>query len=258
MLDGILNIYKLPGITSFGVVSEIRRILKVTKGGIHSFKVGHAGTLDPEAKGILLVCLGKATKLVPYLMHLDKEYKALMKLGEETTTEDRTGEITKVADPTHLSSEMVKKAFEHFQGEIEQTAPLYSALKYKGQPLYKYARKGQFVTPPTRKITIYEMEVLEVSNPFVQFRVRCSKGTYVRSLCRDVGRKLEVFGHLVELERTRCGFFDVSSSIRLELLKNDESLPIVGLSTKLYFTPYTLCVTKLCKQNSEKIIKKEK
>ena len=250
-MEGILNIYKDPGITSFGVVSEIRKILKVKK-------VGHAGTLDPMASGILLVCLGKATKLVPYLMDLDKEYKALMKLGEETTTEDRTGQVIKSTDPKELSSEMIRKAFEQFQGEIEQRAPLYSALKHKGQPLYKYARRGEFPTPPTRKITIYEMEVLELSNPYVQFRVRCSRGTYVRSLCRDIGHVLHVGGHLAELERTRCGFFDISSSVRLHSLKNDKSLSIVDPSQKLYFTPFLSCVTKLGIQNGGKIIEKEK
>ncbi|MBI2608415.1 MAG: tRNA pseudouridine(55) synthase TruB [Deltaproteobacteria bacterium] len=220
-----MNINKPKDITSFGVVSSLKKKLNVKK-------IGHAGTLDPMATGVLLVCLGEATKLVPYLMDLKKEYGALMKLGEETTTEDRTGVVTKTQDYFRLTETDIRKVFRVFRGESEQRPPLFSALKYKGKPLYKYARDGIEISPSTRKITVYKLEILDISLPFVRFRVECSKGTYIRSLCRDIGNVLGVGAHLFELERTSIGTFHVDKSISLEDIEN-KKIQVYGMNEAL-------------------------
>lgn len=218
-MHGVLNINKPAGITSFGAVAKIRKNLGVKK-------IGHAGTLDPMATGVLVICLGEATKLMPYLMSGEKEYRACLKLGEETTTEDRTGEVTQKNDFLHVSEEDIHKTFKLFLGEIEQVPPIVSALKYKGKPLYKYAREGNPISPSPRKTIIHELQIQKIQLPLVDFFVRCSKGTYVRSLCRDMGRALKVGGHLFELQRTQSGSFRIEESIELDEVNKDKNIPM--------------------------------
>ncbi len=229
-MNGVLNINKPADITSFGVVAHIRKTLGVKK-------IGHAGTLDPMATGVLIVCLGEATKLVPYLMDGEKEYKACLKLGIETTTEDRTGEVTQENSFSPVSEKDIREVLQSFIGSIEQVPPVISALKYKGKPLYKYAREGNPITPEARTILVHELHIEKISLPFVHFLVRCSKGTYVRSLCRDIGRALKVGGHLFELERSRSGSFRIEDSVHLDNIQNDKKIPLMSVNDALSNLP---------------------
>lgn len=207
MYDGILNVYKESGFTSFDVVAKLRGIL-------HQKKIGHTGTLDPQAEGVLVVCLGKATKLCDVLPDHDKEYEATLLLGVTTDTEDTTGEILAQKDVT-VTEEDVKAAIASFQGSYEQIPPMYSAIKVNGQKLYELARQGKVIERQPRPVTIYCLEIIELNLPRVVFRIQCSRGTYIRSLCRDIGEKLGCGGCMEQLvRRTACGF-QVSESLRL-------------------------------------------
>ena len=208
-LNGVLNIYKPAGWTSHDVVLRLRRLLGIRK-------IGHAGTLDPAATGVLPILLGKGTKIAEHLLGWEKEYVAILRLGESTDTQDATGKVTSGASTDGVSEEQIRTMVNKFQGEIQQIPPMYSAVKINGQPLYKAARRGETVQRSPRTVTIYRLEVLAVRGRDVDLRVICSKGTYIRTLCADIGERLQVGGHLLCLERSRVGPFQVQDTLVLE------------------------------------------
>lgn len=212
-MDGILNINKPTGMSSFDVVREVKKAAKTKK-------VGHTGTLDPEASGVLPICIGRATKLVDYIMSDYKIYKVELKLGITTDTYDREGKVLQTSE-VNLKVEDVEKVIKSFQGEIDQIPPMYSALKVNGERLYNLARKGIEIERKARKIHIYSIDILSMELPKVQFTVKCSKGTYIRSLCYDIGEKLKCGGTMWNLERTQTGSFSISNSVKLEELNVD-------------------------------------
>jgi len=212
-MDGILNINKPTGMSSFDVVRVVKKAAKTKK-------VGHTGTLDPEASGVLPICIGRATKLVDYIMNDYKIYKVELKLGITTDTYDREGKVLKKSQ-VNLSEEDVTKAIKSFEGEIDQIPPMYSALKVNGERLYNLARQGIEIERKARKIHIYNIDILSMELPIVQFIVKCSKGTYIRSLCYDIGEKLKCGGTMWNLERTQTGSFSISNSVKLEELNVD-------------------------------------
>ncbi|WOO39467.1 tRNA pseudouridine(55) synthase TruB [Rubellicoccus peritrichatus] len=207
--EGILLIDKPQGITSHDVVDRVRRKLKMKK-------VGHAGTLDPNATGLLIILVGRATKVSQYLMSLDKEYQGEMKLGETTDSYDCEGEITATHDVPELSEDDIKKALSEFSGDQYQTPPMFSAKKVDGVPLYKLARKGKEIEREPRFIRINELTMVEMNLPLVHFYVSCSKGTYIRTLAHDIGQKLGCGAHLTDLRRMATDRFDIDDSVRLE------------------------------------------
>jgi len=212
-MDGILNINKPAGMTSHDIVDCIRRIIKQKK-------VGHAGTLDPQASGVLILLLGKATKLAERLKNDSKEYIASMKLGINTTTQDAWGEIIEQKSNISIQKEVVEKTILSFKGEITQIPPMFSALHYKGERLYKLAREGKEVERLPRKVKIFEITLLDFVPPdLLTFKVVCSSGCYVRTLCADIGKVLGVGGHLISLKRIRSGKFKIENSIDLSDLK---------------------------------------
>lgn len=201
----IINVIKPEGWSSFDVVKKIRA-------HIGTKKVGHAGSLDPFASGVLLICTGKATKRVEELMRLEKEYVACIELGRTTDTYDRTGKIVRCTDPNEVKHSEVLEACAGFQGRLWQTPPMYSAIKMNGKRLYELARQGKTIERPPREVTIHEIEVLDFSLPFIQVKVVCSKGTYIRSLAFDLGEKLGCGAHLKELTRTRIGSYKIDNA----------------------------------------------
>ena len=206
-MNGILNVYKEPGFTSHDVVAKLRGICKQKK-------IGHTGTLDPEASGVLPVCLGNATKLCDLLTDKDKEYRAVLLLGVETDTQDTTGQIL-AEKKVNAGEEDVRSAILSFVGPYDQIPPMYSALKVNGKKLYELAREGKEVERKARRITIHEIRILEINLPEVKLEVTCSKGTYIRTLCHDIGQKLGCGGCMKELLRTRVERFGLEDSIRL-------------------------------------------
>ena len=207
MLDGFLNVYKEQGYTSFDVVAKLRGILKQKK-------IGHTGTLDPMAEGVLLVCLGQATKLSEMLIDKDKTYRCVMLLGKTTDTEDVTGKVlTETADIPDEAS--VIEAVNSFIGTYGQIPPMYSAIKVNGKKLYEYARQGIEIERSPREVTIFEVKIENVSLPRVTFTIHCSKGTYIRSLCRDIGEKLGCGAVMEKLVRTEVKNFRVEDSLTL-------------------------------------------
>lgn len=211
-MNGIINIYKERGYTSHDVVAKARGILGIRK-------IGHTGTLDPEARGVLPICIGKATKVSEILLNADKRYTANVCLGVTTTTEDATGEIIE-EKPVDLTKEQIEEVVGSFIGQYEQVPPMYSALKVNGKKLYELAREGKEVKRKARKVTIYECKVVEYISPseFV-LDVKCSKGTYVRTLCSDIGNKLGTGAHMKSLLRTEVANFNLSNSITLSQLE---------------------------------------
>lgn len=197
-LDGVLTVNKEVGWTSHDVVAKIRHVL----GGV---KVGHAGTLDPAATGVLPVLVGRGTRIAEYLVEWDKEYRAVLRLGETTDTQDATGTLVTRQSTAHVTPVAIHEAVARFRGVIEQVPPMYSAIKVAGVPLYKSARAGKTVARQARIVTIHALDILEIDGQDVTLRVVCSKGTYVRTLCADIGAALEVGGHLLSLERRRVG-----------------------------------------------------
>lgn len=214
MYNGIINVYKEAGYTSFDVVAKLRGIL-------HQKKIGHTGTLDPAAEGVLVVCLGKATKLCDILPDHDKVYEATLLLGTTTDTEDTTGTVLRQqkVDETTYTREEVTAAVESFLGEYEQMPPMYSAIKVNGQKLYELARQGQTVERNPRLVTIYDLEIRKIELPRVVIRISCSRGTYVRSLCRDIGERLGCGGCMEHLVRTSACGFDVKDSLTLAAIE---------------------------------------
>ena len=204
-MDGIINIYKEAGYTSHDVVAKLRGIL-------HQKKIGHTGTLDPDAVGVLPVCLGKATKLCDMLTEKDKQYRAVMQLGIETDTQDTSGTVT-AEHPVIVSEGQVRQVIMDFIGEYDQIPPMYSALKKNGKKLYELAREGIVVERETRRITIHGIEIEKVELPYVTMLVDCSKGTYIRTLCHDIGQKLGCGAAMAQLVRTRSGMFSLEEHI---------------------------------------------
>lgn len=223
MFNGIVNLYKERDFTSLDAVAKSRGIFGQKK-------IGHTGTLDPLAEGVLILCLGKATKLADIIVSKEKEYRCTMLLGLETDTEDVTGNILKETEKdkvTSLSEEEIRNVIASFVGEQKQVPPIYSALKINGRKLYDYARSGESVEIPARDISIYDIHIERILLPEVEFVVRCSKGTYIRSLCRDMGRKLGVGGVMKSLIREEVnGFYSKDSYTldQLSKLKEDGEL----------------------------------
>lgn len=208
-MDGIINIYKESGYTSFDVVARLRGILKQKK-------IGHTGTLDPMAEGVLLVCLGKATKLVDLMTAKDKEYRATVLLGIETDTEDITGNVIKKGDYDNVDDETIRQAIKEYIGTYMQIPPMYSAIKKDGRKLYEYAREGIEIERTPREVTIYSIDNIRINIPEIQFDVRCSKGTYIRSLCRDIGRKIGSYATLKALNRTEVNGYFAEDALTLD------------------------------------------
>ncbi len=208
MLFGFLNIYKPVGITSHDVVAKLRKITGIKQ-------IGHTGTLDPFAEGVLPVCIGKATRLIEYLKD-DKEYLATVQLGMSTTTYDKDGETVFTSDKKIFEKDVVM-ALENFRGEILQTPPVYSAIKVKGKKLYEYARKGEAIEVQPRRVTIEKIELKSFNFDLQQAEIliKCTKGTYIRSIAQDLGQVLECGAHLRKLIRTQAGSFRIEDSIEL-------------------------------------------
>lgn len=211
MINGVLNVYKEKGYTSHDVVAKLRGILKQKK-------IGHTGTLDPDAQGVLPVCLGRATKLCGMLTGKRKTYQAVLHLGIETDTQDITGEV-KCRCPVNVTPQEVETCIAGFVGEQMQIPPMYSALKVGGRKLYELAREGKEVERKPRPVTFYEIEILSVDLPLVTIRVTCSKGTYIRTLCHDIGEKLGCKGCMESLLRTRVDRFSVEDSLKLSKIE---------------------------------------
>ncbi|MCP4426576.1 MAG: tRNA pseudouridine(55) synthase TruB [Chloroflexi bacterium] len=207
-MEGAINIDKPGGMTSHDVVNRIRRLTGVRR-------VGHAGTLDPLATGILLLGVGRATRLIEYLVGQRKTYEATIRLGQETDTYDADGEVAAERPFAHIASPQLQQALEPFRGPIQQRPPIYSAIKRDGQPLYKLARQGETVDIPLRDATIYELELLDFALPEARLRVTCSSGTYIRSLAHDLGRALGCGGHITALRRTAVGDFGLDTAVSL-------------------------------------------
>lgn len=230
MYNGVINIYKEKGFTSHDVVAKMRGILKQKK-------IGHTGTLDPDAVGVLPVCLGSATKLCDMLTDRDKEYVAVLKLGVETDTQDTTGTIVKEC-AVRAEEEQVKEVIATFVGDYAQVPPMYSALKVDGKKLYELARQGKEVERKARPVTIYEIEILDMKLPEVTIRVACSKGTYIRTLCHDIGAKLGCGGAMASLKRTKAGAFLLNTAItlsELERIRDEEKVESVLIPVDAMF-----------------------
>ena len=206
--SGVINIYKEAGYTSHDVVAKLRGILKQKK-------IGHTGTLDPQAQGVLPVCLGKGTKLCDLLADHDKEYEAVLRLGITTDTQDMEGNVLQESS-VQVSEEEVRTCILSFQGEQMQVPPMYSALKVNGKKLYELAREGKVVERKARPVTFHKIEVLWMELPKVKIRVQCSKGTYIRTLCNDIGEKLGCGGCLEELLRTSVERFALEDAVKLD------------------------------------------
>ncbi len=214
-IHGFINIHKQKGMTSHDVVYRARRILKTKK-------IGHTGTLDPNATGVLVLCVGKATKLANYLMADDKTYEADIHFGEERDTDDTTGKVLRTDPDTAVNADSFLQALESFYGVGEQVPPVYSALKINGKKMYAEARKGIVHTLPARPVHIYRIEALETKHlpRQARFLVECSKGTYVRALCRDIGHYLNTYAAMGDLKRTKVGRFNLSEALTPEELEN--------------------------------------
>ena len=211
-MDGIINIYKEKGYTSFDVVAKLRGILKMKK-------IGHTGTLDPDAEGVLPVCIGSATKLCDMLTDRSKEYLAVLRLGIVTDTQDMTGTVLQSKEAVSDEA-LVKQAVLSFVGEYDQIPPMYSALKVNGQKLCDMARQGKEIERKPRRVTIHKLEIMEMELPLVTMRVHCSKGTYIRTLCHDIGQKLGCGGCMQSLVRTRVSEFTLDKALTLSQIES--------------------------------------
>ncbi len=249
-LNGILVLDKPAGMTSAKALAQVKRLLGAAK-------AGHTGTLDPFATGVLVCCLGKATRLSRFFLRGDKTYEGIMRLGLETDTQDATGRVLRRAPVTVPDRGRIEDAFGRFRGRIEQQPPLYAALKHKGIPLYKWARRGQPVRKPPRKVEIMELRVTAVELPFIRFRVSCSAGTYVRTLCADIGRCLGCGGILQSLRRTASSGFSIDEAMNLEKLKavvdtrGPEAVSLVPMSEALRGMPMFMAGPELAARISD-------
>ena len=237
---GFLNVYKPKGKTSHDVVAILRRVTKIKQ-------IGHTGTLDPFAEGVLPICIGKATRLIEYLND-DKAYIGTVQLGKSTTTYDLEGETVEVSDKTP-DLEEIENELKNFRGDIEQLPPIYSAIKVNGKKLYEYARKGEEVEIKPRCVNISELKILnyDQENRILELYIKCSKGTYIRSIAHDLGKNLRCFGHLIKLVRVKAGDFEVKNSVKLEDLTNIETVqkPLIYPLKKLDYQTYELTPKEL-------------
>lgn len=230
-LSGIIVVDKPPNITSARVVADVKRMLDARK-------VGHAGTLDPFAEGVLICCINDATRLARFLLSGNKTYEATLKLGVETDTQDLTGTVTAVNTVLDFSEQMIASAVKKFEGLIEQKPPVFSALKHKGTPLYKLARQGTPVQKPARRVQISKIKITGVKLPLVHFAVSCSAGTYIRTLCSDIGQQLGCGGHLLALKRTESSGFKIQQAISMsqlekQVLKGDSTRYLISMTDAL-------------------------
>ncbi len=209
MNEGVLLVNKPDGMTSHDVVSRVRR-------KFNTKRVGHAGTLDPLATGVLVVLVGKATKLSNNFVTFDKAYKSTMIFGRSTDTADTEGKLLAEKPYDHVTRGDLDKVIESFRGEIDQLPPMFSAVKHKGKKLYEYARKGIVVEREPRRITVHQLEILKFDPPYVEFYVECSKGTYIRQLASDIGDKLGCGACISKIERTRVGEFRIEDAVTIE------------------------------------------
>ena len=218
-INGYININKSIDWTSNDVVRKLKGLLSVKK-------IGHGGTLDPLATGVLPICLNSATRFSEYILHGSKSYLASIKLGESTDTFDSQGKVTNKKDYSFITKKLIKDTICDLRKLESQMPPMYSALKHNGVPLYKLARQGKIIKRKIRQIKIYKIELVNYSLPFLSLRIDCSHGFYVRSFANDLGEKLGSLGHLVDLERIRAGVFDIKNSIKIDdlddLIKKDE------------------------------------
>jgi tRNA pseudouridine55 synthase len=211
-VHGVLNLFKPAGMTSHDVVDAVRKILRVRR-------VGHTGTLDPQATGVLPICVGRATRVAQYLTQADKEYVMTLRLGVTTDTLDATGRETGRAEAGHVTRDDLLAVLPRFRGDIQQVPPIYSAKKVQGERLYRLARRGETVERPAVTVRVHALELLDFAVPLARLKVVCSKGTYARSLCDDIGRALQCGGHLQDLVRTRAGRFALEDAIALPALE---------------------------------------
>jgi tRNA pseudouridine55 synthase len=224
-MDGILNINKPAGLTSFSAVAAVKRLTGERR-------AGHAGTLDPEATGVLPVCLGKGTRVVEFMMEAHKVYRADIELGISTDTYDGEGKITARGDVSTITRDLLEDSLQKFRGDILQVPPMYSALKHQGQPLYALAREGIDIERKSRPVAIYRLELTGWQTPFLTLEIECSKGTYIRSLANDLGEKLGCGGYMKTLVRTGYGIFDIGKAISLTQL--EETVKQGALEQYLY------------------------
>lgn len=207
-MNGIINVLKPTGMTSHDVVNFIRKTLNMKK-------VGHTGTLDPNAVGVLPICIGKGTKIIQYIQYKNKKYRAELTLGLATDTQDKYGKIINTSDAIANEEEIIK-AINSFKGEINQIPPMFSAIKKNGKKLYELAREGKVIERESRKVFIEEINIININKNKIIFDVSCSKGTYIRTLCNDIGEKLGMYGHMSFLERLEVGTFKLDSTYTLE------------------------------------------
>lgn len=224
-MDGIIVINKEKGCTSHDIVYKVKKMFNT--------KVGHTGTLDPNATGVLPILLGKGTKISKYLIEHDKEYEVVLQLGVKTTTADEEGEIIEEKEVLKESLEQleIERILKSFIGKIEQMPPKYSAIKVNGRKLYEYARKGQEVEIKPREVEIYNIEITNIQKEKkqIEFKVSCSKGTYIRTLCEDIAEKMRTVGYMKELKRTKVGNFNIKQAITLEQLQEKENIKIITI-----------------------------
>lgn len=238
-MDGIINVYKEKGFTSHDVVAKLRGILRMKK-------IGHTGTLDPAAEGVLPVCLGKGTRLCDMLTDKTKTYRAVLLLGQETDTQDTTG-VVQAEYPVHVTEEEVREAIVSFLGDYMQIPPMYSALKVNGKKLYELARQGKEVERQARPVQILDIQIESIDLPRATFSVTCSKGTYIRTLCYDIGRKLGCGGCMESLLRTRVDRFKLEDSLTLsqiEKLRDEGRVEEVVVPVEGVFLGLPALVTK--------------
>lgn len=224
-MDGIIVINKEKGCTSHDIVYKIKKMFNT--------KVGHTGTLDPNATGVLPILLGKGTKISKYLIEHDKEYEVVLQLGVKTTTADEEGEIIEEKEVLKESLEQleIERILKSFIGKIKQMPPKYSAIKVNGRKLYEYARKGQEVEIKPREVEIYNIEITNIQKEKkqIEFKVSCSKGTYIRTLCEDIAEKMRTVGYMKELKRTKVGNFNIEQAITLGQLQEKENIKIITI-----------------------------
>ena len=240
MMNGILYVDKPRGMTSHDVVAAVRRLTGVRA-------VGHTGTLDPDASGLLLLCIGRATKFARFFEALDKTYWAVMRLGVVSDTQDATGNVLQRCEVPSLTTDQLEAVFEQFTGQVQQTPPMYSAVKHRGQRLYRLARQGRTVLRQSRQVCIRNLRLLDVRDDLVTLSVTCSKGTYVRTLCADIGEVLGCGAHTVHLQRCKIGAVCVAQAYTLDALQRlarcgNIARVLTSLARALEFLP-ALCVT---------------
>ena len=222
-MDGIVNIWKPTGLTSHDVVARVRRAAGTRR-------VGHTGTLDPMAEGVLPICIGKATHAVEYVVASKKTYECTLCLGQTTDTEDSTGTVLE-EKPVHCSEQDIIEALGAFVGECDQIPPMYSAVHHEGKRLYALARQGITVERKPRRVTFYQITLLSVALPEVTFQVECSKGAYIRTLCKDIGEKLGCGAHMTALARTQCGRFTKENAVLLDDFEKEPSVGLLPIKT---------------------------